>query len=64
MSNITNKMSTIGLTNATTNAISKGAVFIGAMLVAAGAGGMILSNKQFTEAEMKYLSENVKVVTK
>ena len=59
-----NKMSTIGMINTTTNAISKGAVFIGAMLVAAGAGGMILSNKQFTEAEMKYLAENVKVVAK
>ena len=55
------KMSTIGLINTTTNAISKGAVFIGAMLVAAGAGGMILSNKQFTEAEMKYISEHVNV---
>lgn len=56
-----NKMSTIGMINTTTNAISKGAVFIGAMLVAAGAGGMILSNKQFTEAEMKYISEHVGV---
>lgn len=59
-----NKMSSIGMINTTTNAISKGAVFIGAMLVAAGAGGMILSNKQFTETEMKYLSENVKVIAK
>lgn len=59
-----NKMSTIGMINTTTNSISKGAVFVGAMLVAAGAGGMILSNKQFTEAEMKYLAENVKVVAK
>lgn len=58
------KMSTIGMINATTNAISKGAVFIGALLVAAGAGGMILSNKQFTEAEMKYLKENVNIVAK
>ena len=56
-----NKMSTIGMINTTTNAISKGAVFIGAMLVAAGAGGMILSNKQFTEAEMKYISEHIGV---
>ena len=53
------KMSTIGMINTTTNAISKGAVFIGALLVAAGAGGMILSNKQFTEAEMKYLKETI-----
>ena len=59
-----NKMSTIGMINTTTNAISKGAVFVGAMLVAAGAGGMILSNKQFTEAEMKYLADAVKVTGK
>lgn len=58
------KMSTIGMINTTTNAISKGAVFVGAMLVAAGAGGMILSNKQFTEAEMKYLAETIKVTGK
>lgn len=56
-----NKISTIGLINTTTNAISKGAVFIGALLVAAGAGGMILSNKQFTETEMKYISEHIGV---
>lgn len=55
------KMSTIGMINTTTNAISKGAVFIGALLVAAGAGGMILSNKQFTEAEMKYIAEHLEV---
>ena len=56
-----NKMSTISMINTTTNAISKGAVFVGAMLVAAGAGGMILSSKQFTEAEMKYLKETVTI---
>ena len=56
-----NKMSTIGMINTTTNAISKGAVFVGAMLVAAGAGGMMLSSKQFTEAEMKYLKDAVSV---
>lgn len=54
-----NKIASIGLTNTTTNAISKGAVFVGALLVAAGAGGMILSNKQFTETEMKYISAHV-----
>ena len=59
-----NKMSSIGMINTTTNAISKGAVFIGALLVAAGAGGMILSNKQFTETEMKYISENIKLTSK
>lgn len=54
-----NKMAIIGMTNTTTNAISKGAVFIGALLVAAGAGGMMLSNKQFTEAELNYISAHV-----
>lgn len=54
-----NKIAIIGLTNTTTNAISKGAVFVGALLVAAGAGGMMLSNKQFTETEMKYISAHV-----
>lgn len=58
------KMSTIGMINTTTNAISKGAVFIGALLVAAGTGGMMLSNKQFTEAEMRYLKETVSIVAK
>lgn len=56
-----NKMAIIGMTNATMNAISKGAVFVGAILVAAGAGGMMMSNKQFTEAEMKYLKDAVNV---
>lgn len=54
-----NKMAIVGMTNTTTNAISKGAVFIGALLVAAGAGGMILSSKQFTEAELNYISSHV-----
>lgn len=56
-----NKISTIGLNNTTTNAISKGAVFIGMLLMVAGAGGITLSNKQFTETEMKYISEHVNV---
>lgn len=59
MNNITNKMATVGLTNTTTNAISKGAMFVGAILMFAGAGGMALSNKQFTETEMKYISTHV-----
>ena len=59
--NTTNKMAIIGLTNVTTNAISKGAMFVGAILMFAGAGGMALSNKQFTETEMKYISEHVGV---
>ena len=59
MNNITNKMATVGLTNTTTNAISKGSMFVGAILMFAGAGGMALSNKQFTETEMKYISTHV-----
>lgn len=59
MNNITNKMATVGLTNTTTNAISKGAMFVGAILMFAGAGGMALSNKQFTETEMKYISTHI-----
>lgn len=54
-----NKMAIIGMTNTTTNAISKGAMLVGAIIMFAGAGGMILSNKQFTEAEMKYLAQHV-----
>lgn len=56
-----NKMSTIGMTNTTTNAISKGVTFIGAILMFTGMGGMILSNKNFTESEMKYIAEHVVV---
>lgn len=55
------RMSTIGMTNTTTNAISKGVTFLGAILMFTGMGGMILSNKQFTEADMKYLAEHIKV---
>lgn len=61
MNNSTNKMAIVGMTNTTTNAISKGAMFIGAILMFAGAGGMALSNKQFTETEMKYISAHVGV---
>lgn len=56
-----NKISTIGLTNTTTNAISKGAMFIGMLFMVAGAGGIALSNKQFTETEMKYINAHVNV---
>ena len=55
------RMSTIGMTNTTTNAISKGVTFIGAILMFTGMGGMILSNKNFTEADMKYLAAHVDV---
>lgn len=56
-----NKMSTIGMTNTTTNNISKGTLFLGAILMFVGAGGMILSNKQFNEEEMKYIMDHVNV---
>lgn len=59
MNNTTNKMAIIGMTNTTTMAISKGIAFAGAMLLFAGMGGMVLSNKCFTEAEMKYLAAHV-----
>lgn len=59
MNNTTNKMAIIGMTNVTTMAISKGVAFIGAILMVAGMGGMMMSNKCFTEAEMKYLAEHV-----
>ena len=59
MSNTTNKMAVIGMTNVTTMAISKGVTFVGAVLMVAGMGGMMLSNKCFTETEIKYLAEHV-----
>lgn len=59
MSNATNKMAIIGMTNVTTMAISKGVAFVGTILLVAGMGGMVLSNKHFTEAEMKYLTAHV-----
>ena len=59
MNNTTNKMAIIGMTNATTMAISKGVAFVGTILLVAGMGGMVLSNKCFTESEMKYLTAHV-----
>ena len=56
-----NKISTIGMINTTTNSISKGVTFIGAILMFTGMGGIILSNKNFTETEMKYISERIVV---
>jgi hypothetical protein len=52
-------MAAIGMTNVTTMAISKGIAFVGGILLVAGMGGMALSNKCFTEAEIKYLTEHV-----
>lgn len=59
MNNTTNKMAVIGMTNTTTMAISKGVAFVGAILLVAGMGGMTLSQKCFTEEEMKYLGVHV-----
>ena len=59
MNNTTNKMAVIGMTNTTTMAISKGVAFVGAILLVAGMGGMTMSQKCFTEAEMKYLGMHV-----
>lgn len=59
MNRTTNKMAIIGMTNVTTMAISKGVAFVGGILMVAGMGGMALSNKYFTEAEMKYLTSHV-----
>lgn len=59
MNNTTNKMAAIGMINVTTMAISKGVAFVGGILLVAGMGGMVLSQKCFTEAEMKYLTKHV-----
>ena len=59
MNRTTNKMAIIGMTNVTTMAISKGVAFVGGILMVAGMGGMALSSKYFTEAEMKYLTSHV-----
>ena len=59
MNNLTNKMATVGMTNTTTNTISKGTMLVGAILMFAGAGGMLLSNKQLTEAELKYIATHI-----
>lgn len=59
MGNTTNKMAIVGMTNVTTMAISKGIAFVGTILMVAGVGGMVLSNKYFTETEMKYIAAHV-----
>ena len=59
MNKTTNKMAIIGMTNTTTMAISKGIAFVGGILMFAGLGGIALSQKHFTEAEMKYIIEHV-----
>lgn len=59
MNKTTNKMASIGMTNTTTMAISKGIAFVGGILMFAGLGGIALSQKHFTEEEMKYIIEHV-----
>lgn len=54
-----NSVSSIGVTNLTTMAVSKGVTFIGATLMFIGVGGMLLSNKTLTEPEVKYLREHI-----
>ena len=59
MNNTANKMAIIGMTNTTTMAISKGIAFVGGILMFAGLGGIALSQKHFTEEEMRYIIEHV-----
>ena len=59
MNNRTNSVASIGVTNLTTMAISKGVAFVGATLMFIGCGGMLLSNKTMTEPEVKYLREHI-----
>ena len=59
MNKTTNKMASIGMTNTTTMAISKGIAFVGGILMFAGLGGIALSQKHFTEEEMRYIIEHV-----
>ena len=59
MGNKTNSVASIGVTNLTTMAISKGVTFVGAVLMFIGAGGMVMSNKTLSEPEVKYLREHV-----
>lgn len=59
MGNKTNSVASIGVTNLTTMAISKGVTFVGAVLMFIGVGGMVMSNKTLSEPEVKYLREHV-----
>ena len=59
MNNATNKMASIGMINVTTMAVSKCVAFVGAVMMVAGLGGMTMSQKCFTETEMKYLAKHV-----
>lgn len=59
MGNKTNSVASIGVTNLTTMAISKGVTFVGAVLIFIGVGGMVMSNKILSEPEVKYLREHI-----
>ena len=59
MGNKTNSVASIGVTNLTTMAISKGVTFVGAVLMLIGVGGMAMSNKTLSEPEVKYLREYI-----
>ena len=59
MGNKTNSVASIGVTNLTTMAISKGVTFVGAVLMLIGVGGMVMSNKTLSEPEVKYLWEHI-----
>ena len=59
MNKTTNKMAIIGMTNTTAMAISKGVAFVGGILMVAGLGGIALSQKHFTEEEMKYIAAHI-----
>lgn len=54
-----NSVASVGVTNLTTMAISKGVTFVGATLMFIGVAGMLLSNKTLTEPEVKYLREHI-----
>lgn len=59
MNKNSNNVASLGITNLTTMAASKGVTFIGAVLMFIGVGGMLLSNKSLTETEVKYLREHI-----
>lgn len=59
MNKTLSSVASIGVTNLTTMAISKGIAFVGATLMFIGCGGMLMSNKVLSEPEVKYLREHV-----
>ena len=59
MNKKSNTVANVGVTNVITMAASKGATFVGAVLMFIGVGGMFLSNKTLTEGELAYLREHI-----